>query len=232
MIGEPKPGEAGVVLFEAYGALFDVSTPFRLYREALGHRAEQLATLWYAKQTEYAFLRTMTGHFIDFWHVTGEALDYALKRLSIADPVLRSRLMQAYFRLEAFPEAVDVLAALRRQGLRTAVLSNSSVTMLTSVLNGTDLRNSLDAVLSADQAKVFKPAFGVYQLACERFGLKPSQMAFVSTHGWDACGAAAFGLRSLWLNRGGEPPEQLPGRVEAEVASLAALPAFFAAEPL
>jgi len=43
--------------------------------------------------------------------------------------------------------------------------------------------------------------------------------------GWDAYAASDFGMRVVWCNRYGQPRERLPGRPEAEIATLAAMPA-------
>jgi len=58
----------------------------------------------------------------------------------------------------------------------------------------------------------------------ERLGLAPSEIAFQSSNAWDAYAASAFGMRVVWCNRYGQRPERLPGRPDAEVTTLDALP--------
>lgn len=216
--------DVSVIVFEAYGTLFDINVPIRRYQNMLDdHLAEKLTELWYAKQTEYALLRNIMGHFVDFWHITGTALDYAMAHLSITDPVLRSCLMQAYLRLSPFPEVSQVLTAFRDSGIRTAILSNGSRPMLTAAVAEANLHNNLDAVLSADQSRMFKPAPSFYRIACEHFSIEPKQIVFVSTHGSDASGAANFGMRAIWINQKNLPSEQLPGEVELHIANLSSL---------
>jgi 2-haloacid dehalogenase len=55
----------------------------------------------------------------------------------------------------------------------------------------------------------YKAAPEVYQLGPEAFGCTAGQLVFVSSNGWDACCATGFGYRTLWVNRGGDPVEQL-----------------------
>ena len=55
--------------------------------------------------------------------------------------------------------------------------------------------------------------------------LPPARIAFVSSNGWDACAAKANGYRVLWCNRFGQAPERIPEAPDAEIASLAELPA-------
>ena len=81
---------------------------------------------------------------------------------------LRERLMQLYLTLETFPEVPDVLAQLKRSDLQTAILSNGSPRMLDAAVKGAKLEGLLDAVLSVEEAGVYKPHPKVYQLAVDR----------------------------------------------------------------
>ena len=82
----------------------------------------------------------------------------------------------------------------------------------------------LDHVLSVEEVGVFKPHPSVYQLAVDRLGVPAAAIAFQSSNGWDAHAASAFGMRVVWCNRDGRPPERLPGAPDHVVASLAELP--------
>ncbi len=79
-------------------------------------------------------------------------------------------------------------------------------------------------MLSVEEVGVYKPHPKVYQLAVDRLGIEPAEIAFQSSNAWDAYAASAFGMRVVWCNRYGQRPERLPGRPDAEVASLAVLP--------
>ena len=68
----------------------------------------------------------------------------------------------------------------------------------------------------------------VYRLACDRLGVDAGATAFISSNAWDAHGASAFGMRTVWCNRYGQRPERLPGRPDREIRSLAELPALLA----
>ena len=59
----------------------------------------------------------------------------------------------------------------------------------------------LDAVLSVDAVRMYKPRREVYALVTARFALRPQEIVFVSSNRWDVMGAAAFGFRPLWVNR-------------------------------
>jgi 2-haloacid dehalogenase len=233
MDGLERPESLGLTgaraaVFDAYGTLFDVASAAERAREWLGPKWQPLADLWRAKQLQYTWLRSLMGRHADFWHVTGDALDFAMESLGIADPDLRAHLMSLYERLGAYPEARPVLEKLRAAGLKLAILSNGAPRMLAAAAESAGLTPLLDAVISIEEVGVYKPSPAVYRLASDRLGLWPYEIAFVSANGWDACGAKAAGLRVAWCNRAGQPRERIPEAPDAEIRSLAELPALVA----
>jgi 2-haloacid dehalogenase len=215
---------AGVV-FDAYGTLFDLSAIAGGVRDALGDDTEAFALLWRRKQLEYTWLRALMGDYADFWQVTGEALDYALAAMGRDDAGLRARLMQRHMNVPAYPDVIPALTALRARRLKTAILSNGSPTMITAAVNAADLRKHLDQILSVDAVRTYKPHPTVYALAPAALHCEPLDIAFVSANAWDVAGAAHFGFRAVWLNRGKAVPEHLPARPALEIGTLAELAA-------
>ncbi len=219
------------VVFDAYGTLFDVSAPARrLAAEpdgaVLSGRWEGLARDWRAKQLQYTWLRTIAGAYADFDTVTGDALDWALERSSLAgDAALRARLLALYRELDAYPEVPAMLAALRAAGHPTAILSNGSPGMLDAAIAAAGLGGAFDAVLSVEDVGRYKPASAVYAMVGERFGVAPGDVLFVSANGWDASCGAGFGFRTIWANREGAPIDRLPWRPDHILADLRAVPA-------
>lgn len=211
-------------VFDAYGTLFDVHTPAIRLRRDLGDQADRLSAVWRAKQLEYTWLRSLMGRHADFWQVTGEALDFALADVGLDDGALRERLLGEYLTLDALPDVRACLARLRAGGLRTGILSNGAPAMLEETVRHAGLADLLDAVLSVEAVGIYKPDPRTYRLAADRFAVRPDAVAFVSSNGWDAAGAAAFGFRVAWLNRQGRTPERLPDAPGAEIAGLDALP--------
>ena len=212
-------------VFDAYGTLFDVAAAARSCGAELGEKSSALSSLWREKQLQYTWLRALQGRHADFWQVTGEALDFALETLQITRTGLRERLLNLYLTLDAFAEVPEVLARLKRAGMRTAVLSNGSPQMLKAALQGARITHLLDAVLSVEEVGIYKPHPRVYQLAVDRLGLEAGAIAFQSANAWDAYAASAFGMRVVWCNRYDQRPERLPGKPDHEIRSLAELPA-------
>ena len=211
-------------VFDAYGTLFDFASAAASCRDVLGHKTERLTTLWRDKQLQYAWLRSLQGKHADFWYVTRDALDYALETLGLPQRGLRDRLMNLYLTLDTFPEVPDVLRRLKASGIPLAILSNGSPAMLQPVVANAGLGDLIDHVLSVEEAGVYKPHPMVYQLAVNRLGVMPRSILFLSSNGWDAWAASAFGLRVAWCNRYGQPSENLPGRPDREIKTLAELP--------
>lgn len=220
---EPLRGVRACV-FDAYGTLFDFATAAARCRDDLGPAGDRLTALWRDKQLQYTWLRAIQGCHADFWQVTGDALDFALDTLGIADHPLRERLMSLYLSLDAFPEAPATLSKLKAAGVRTAILSNGSPRMLEALVDHAGIGDCLDHVMSVEEVGVFKPDPRVYQLAVERLGLAPDAISFQSSNAWDAYAASAFGMQVVWCNRYGQMRERLPGAPDREVRSLAELP--------
>lgn len=212
-------------VFDAYGTLFDVASAANACRDVLGDDTDAVNVLWREKQLTYTWLRAAQGRHADFWQVTGEALDFTLETLKIDRPGLRERLMQLYLALDAFPEVASVLCRLRDAGMKTAILSNGTPSMLDAIVSRAGVAALFDAVLSVEEAGAFKPDPRVYQLAVARLGVPVGAIVFVSSNGWDACAASAFGMKVVWCNRYGQQAERLPGQPDREVTTLTDLPA-------
>jgi 2-haloacid dehalogenase len=210
-------------VFDAYGTIFDFATAAARCSDVPGDATQRLTALWRDKQLQYSWLRAVQGRHADFWQVTGDALDFTLDTLELADPGLRDRLMQLYLRLDPFPEVPAVLHDLRSAGLATAILSNGTPRMLTAAIDNAGLGGLFDQVLSVETVGVYKPHPKVYQLACDRLGLAANAIVFLSSNAWDAHAAAAFGMRVVWCNRYAQKREHLPGSPDHEIRSLAEL---------
>lgn len=220
----PRLEDIGACVFDAYGTLFDVAAAARRCRDELGDDADRLADIWRTKQLQYTWLRALMSRHVDFWHVTGDALDFAMSTLSIQNAALRDRLMELYLTLDAYPEVPQMLERLRRANMKTAILSNGSPRMLEAAVANAGIGDDLDAILSVEEVGIFKPHPSVYQLASDRLGLAAARMSFQSSNAWDAAAAAAFGYQVVWVNRFGQPRERLPGEPAVEVTTLATLP--------
>jgi 2-haloacid dehalogenase len=218
-----------ICVFDAYGTLYDFNSAVARHRSAIGPKADALSEMWRTKQIQYTWLRNSMGAYAPFWQVTSEALDNCLATHGITDPSVREKLMSAYLALDPFPEVPAMLDRLKRAGVRLAILSNGNPGMLDPMVKASGLADRFEAVLSVDAARVFKVDPRTYQLVGARLGVTPDKVCFLSSNCWDAHGAAHFGFRTVWVNRGGVPEDNLPGKVVTEIKDLSHLPALIGA---
>jgi 2-haloacid dehalogenase len=215
-------------VFDAYGTLFDVFSVTALCEELFPGKGPALAQLWRMKQLQYSLLRSLMGRHTDFWRLTEDGLAHASKTLKLdLTPERRTRLMEAYLTLTAFPDVKPGLEALKQRGLRLAILSNGEPTMLEAAARSAGVFELLDRIISVEEVQIFKPSPRVYRLGSERLKVDPAELGFVSSNSWDVAGAASAGLITFWIQRSaGEPPEELgfaADRVVHALTDLAAL---------
>jgi 2-haloacid dehalogenase len=196
-----------VFIFDAYGTLFDVHAAVRRHAGEIGPDGQLLSEIWRAKQLEYSWVRTLMGSYRDFWKLTEEALDFAFRKVPSADPALRERLLEAYWKLDCYPEVPSVLKALKSGGARLAILSNGSPAMLEAAVKSAALDKVIDEIFSVDQIRRFKTDQTVYDLVTTAWRVYPDAVSFQSSNRWDVAGANRFGFRTVWINRDGQPDE-------------------------
>jgi 2-haloacid dehalogenase len=212
-------------VFDAYGTLFDVHAAIARHRAEAGADAERFSEMWRTKQLEYTWTLTLAGHYIDFWTLTERALDYTFARIPSVRRALRPKLLDAYLRLDPFPDASSTLAELKSRGAQLAILSNGSPPMLDAAIAASGIGGLLDAVFSVDAVRAYKPQRDVYALVTGGLNLTAQEVAFVSSNRWDIMGAASFGFRPVWVNRSAMPEEYAEHAPVQVISSLSALPA-------
>src|SRR3981081_4459123 len=145
---EPMLEGVHACVFDAFGTLFAYASAAARCADVLGDNFPKLNTLWREKQLQYTWLRASQNRHADFWQVTGDALDFTLDSLGIANAALREKLMNLYLTLEPFPEVPRLLARLKTARFVTAILSNGSPAMLRAIVEAANLGPLLGAVLS------------------------------------------------------------------------------------
>ncbi len=211
-------------VFDAYGTLFDVHAAIARHRAVAGRDAERFSEIWRSKQLEYTWTLTLAGRYVDFWTLTERALDYTFARVPSVDRALRSLLLDAYLKLDAFAGARGVLGDLKARGARLAILSNGSPRMLAAAVGAAGFAGLFDAVISVDAVRHYKPRPEVYALVTDALAVGASDVAFVSSNRWDVMGAVSFGFNAFWVNRGRMPDEYTDLAPLREIPDLAALP--------
>ena len=211
-------------VFDAYGTLFDVHAPMRKLAAEIGEKAGDISRLWRQKELEYTCLRSLMGAHADFWHVTGDALDYALESFGVNEAGLKDEIMALYLKLEPYPDVKEALQAVKSRSKMTAILSNGSPAMLDAAVRSAGLDKLIDMVLSAEDVGIYKPSRRVYRHAMQKLQLHEAPaLCFVSAHSWDAQAAAQFGFQAVRIDRFGLKDDRIPGKVAAAIADLSEL---------
>lgn len=188
------------VVFDAYGTLYDIQSVAAITDDAYPGYGEIITQIWRLKQLEYTWLRSLMRRYEDFSVITRDSLTYTLRCLGLKnDRGVFERIMNKYVHLDLYPDAKAALANLK--DFKLAILSNGSTDMLNSLVRNTGLDHVLEATISIDSKRIFKPSPEAYTLIESRLGVSPAEVLFVSSNPFDACGAKAFGLKVAWIER-------------------------------
>jgi 2-haloacid dehalogenase len=195
--------------FDVFGTLVDWRTSVAEAFRASGLDAdpEELADDWRARYRpileEVNDGSRPWGNFDELHLATLD--DLLAERGLDLGPGERGRLVEAWHRLDPWPDVRSGLEALRARHV-TAALSNGHVALLVDLARHGDLR--FDCLLSAELAQAYKPAPEVYRAAAELLGVEPGDLMMVAAHAWDLKGARDAGLRTAFVDR---PLEYGPG---------------------
>jgi 2-haloacid dehalogenase len=218
------------IIFDAYGTLFDVYSIGALAERLFPGKGSALAELWRDKQIQYSQLRTLCSTYKPFWEVTQDALVFSCRKLGLdLDLEAQNTMMGQYAKLQPFPENLAVLRQLKATGMKLAILSNGNPEMLAAVVQNAQMEDLFSHVISVETVKKFKTAPEAYQLGTDLLGMPARDIVFVSSNGWDVCGASWYGYKTFWVNRADAPMEELGVTPHGQGRLLSDLPAFIAA---
>ncbi len=138
-----------------------------------------------------------------FRDVAGEGLRRAMIELGLAfEPsdieILTSRISA----MPPFPEVVAALGEMKRMGFRLCVISNADDDIIAG--NIAQLGGVIDRVVTAEQAKAYKPSRQIFDHAHRAIGVTSYDELIhicASPH-LDLVAARDFGFRAIWVDRG------------------------------
>ena len=192
----------GAIAFDVYGTLVDPLGMAAHLRTFVGDRADEIAAQWRAKQLEYTFRRTAMGVYENFDVCTDQALRFVLDNARIAlGPSQQQELVDRYQQLEAYPDAAAGLTQLKAKGLALVAFSNGVAATLHHLLDHAGLMNLLQAIISVDELKTFKPNPHVYAHLADRLKRPKQETWLISSNPFDVIGAKASGLKAAWIRR-------------------------------
>ena len=217
-----------LIAFDAYGTLFDVYSMGQLAEELFPGRGQEFSVMWRDRQIDYTRLVTMSDpnpngskYYLPFWELTIRSLHYVAKRMNLSlTPENEQRLMDQYAKLTSFEDSLRVVKTIQEKGISTAILSNGSREMLTTVVESNGLKPYLDKVVTVEDVRLFKTAPQAYELLLKAFPVKKAEVLFVSSNAWDALAAKWYGFDVFWVNRLGYPFEEIGEKPNYEGNSL------------
>ena len=197
-----------VIVFDAYGTLFDVQSVIPACESLFPGNGSIISRLWRQKQLDYTWLRALMKRYENFEKVNMDALRFTLNQLGkpSTDEIVQ-KLVEEYLYLSPYPEVTEVLSSL--SNLRLAILSNGTQDMLETLVNHASLTPMFEQILSVNRLQTYKPDPSVYNFAITQLSVEKDEVLFVSSNGWDVAGAKSFGFTVAWVNRAAKELEEL-----------------------
>ncbi|MHC2001522.1 haloacid dehalogenase type II [Methylobacterium sp. CM6241] len=145
--------------------------------------------------------------FVDLDTLHAESLPLVLAEFGIvgAPDATRRELVQAWHRLDAWPDVPHALRRLRTRHL-LAPNSNGHIRLMADLARRNGL--TFDAILGAGHSRDYKPKPALYRDAVAAFGFAPAETLMVAAHSGDLAAAASHGLSTAHIAR---PREHGPG---------------------
>jgi 2-haloacid dehalogenase len=207
--------------------IIDSRPVFAKVEELFPQQGGALSDAWRTRLFEYTWLRTLGGHYEDFWHVAEQSLMFAANAAGVALAAdQREAVMQGWLTLKAWPDVTPALQALKAAGIRMAFLSNLTPAMMDAAVKNSGLDGFFEPHLSTDRVRAFKPAAAAYQMGLDGFKLSKEEIAFAAFAGWDVAGAKWFGYPTFWVNRAHAAGEELGVAPDGSGAGMAELVRF------
>jgi len=210
------------IIFDAYGTLFDVNSAAKKCKDKIGDKWESFANYWRTTQLEYTWLRSLMNKHKNFWQVTEDSLDKAMKAFNI-NPSMKNELLDLYKVLSPFKEVPEVLKILKEKKFKLAILSNGTPALLNELVKNNNLDNIFDDLFSIEQVGIYKPDSKVYDMPIQKYRIEKNEIAFLSANTWDVSGGGNFGYNAIWVNRNKNIFDNLDYKPNFEIKNLSEL---------
>jgi len=216
-----------VVVFDVVETLASLDpVAARLARHGLERR---VLACWFTRLLRDGMAITAAGGYARFVEVATSALRAetggGLSDAEITDVV------GGFAELTLQPDAAAAIRAAADAGMRVFTLSNGAAASARDFLDRAGVADMVEAVLSIDDVRAWKPSPAPYELAMRTVGVAPDRVAMVAVHSWDIYGAGRAGLTTGWCPRLEGAPTGLFGAahvtadtLDGVVAALAGLP--------
>jgi putative hydrolase of the HAD superfamily len=189
------------VIFDLYGTLVDdfASSVGQLHVEfvkTLGVPPDSFMKLW---------RDTTEMRVIGAFQTVEASIEYVCNLLGVRITMeqltraveIRSQLIRRT--LSPRPDALETLARIRNNGYKIGLLSNCSIE-IPIVWPETAFADLVDSAIFSSREGLKKPDPRIYQLACNRLGMKPNDCLYIADgENYELAAAAKVGLHTLLL---------------------------------
>lgn len=189
---------ASAVVFDVMGTLFQL-TPLRERLRMIGGSGPILEA-WFGRLLHSATSLTLAGEFRPFAEIAEAALRTTLVQQDL-DENQAGDVLEGLAELPPYEDAEGALSSARGAGLAIAVLTNGGEANTRKLLESAGLDEYVDAFISVDEVRAYKPAAAPYRHAAGRLGVDVADLALIAAHGWDVLGARSAGLQAVWVER-------------------------------
>ena len=189
-----------VLIFDAYGTLFDVNSAAKKISLDIGDDWEDFANYWRTTQLEYTWLRSLMRRHKNFWSITKESLEKAMNLYNIHSSK-KEKLLNLYRVLDVFPEVKYTLNYFKKKNFKISILSNGTHDLIKELVDKNELGKYIDDIFSIEEVGIYKPDPTVYEIPIKKYNIRKNEVMFFSSNTWDISGAGNFGYNCVWVNR-------------------------------
>jgi 2-haloacid dehalogenase len=190
-----------VIAFDVIETLFPLE-PLR--RRFIGAgQPGHLLELWFSTLLRDAFALVATGGYRPFGDIAADAL-----RSTADSPITDQQVhdvLAGFAELDPYPDVDPAMRTARDAGVRVITLTNGSANTTAGLLRRASLDRYIEASLSVDDIRRWKPAPEIYLHAAHTCRVPPGRVALVAAHAWDTHGAQQAGLLTGWVARTANP---------------------------
>lgn len=206
------------VTFDCYGTLIDWETGIRaFFREMVGR--EDLLDDW--EEIQFGMIQ---GPYRRYAEIMADSLRATLDGHGLQwRPELGDAFWRALPTWTPFPETNSALRRLKAKGLKLGIISNIDDVLLAETMK--HFAVPFDLLVTAEQARGYKPGDKGMRLALQRIGLPPAHVTHVAFGDrYDLATARSCGMQVVFVNR---HRKDIATMVDAEIPNLSPLPDLF-----
>ncbi len=192
------------ILFDINETVLDLSSLKPKFKATFGD--ESVTATWFSMLLHTSTVCALTATKTDFATLAGTMLDTIAARLDVElAKDTRADILSSFASLPAHADIKTALTRLRSAGYRTVAFTNSSLNLVTTQINNSNLTQYFDDIISVETTGSFKPDPKVYIFVAERLNRPIEDLRLVATHDWDTHGALSAGMRAAYIDRSGAP---------------------------